>query len=180
MAKNLPGVTATERRVLNTLARMPAVKRWSILHQIRGQSLPEHCHNVARLAGLLADLLDLNSLERLELLELALRHDDDEIHSGDIPGPWKRENGVGKSPYATKIRAIMKVADYWDELLYLHQEKNLGNKFAEATIPSSEESLKRACAVLAPFIPDLPYLQLCNRIIGMTLVTFDKGLYCDD
>lgn len=119
---------------LRNMINLSFVQRWIIVPMLRRDSVAEHSYRVAAIAEFLADRLEQHDdhktkLDRLRLLRLALRHDLDEVLSGDIPTPCKRYiDGFSiKTMVAGTIidsggspeSHIVKTADYLDTLMSL-------------------------------------------------------------
>lgn len=126
------------------------VGRWGILRRIRNQNVAEHSYYVTVYCIELISLLgvEVTPYETLQLVHSALVHDVDEIWTGDIPGPAKRVMNVDTKPLASSrmqeilpmhamahskvvlspmLRQILKVADFLEAVLYLCDERQLGN-----------------------------------------------------
>lgn len=125
------------------------VPRWSIIRQIRGQSVAEHSYYVALYVEQICRILDCDMRFTLDCLQAALWHDMEECFTGDIPGPSKRqmvdkrqvdrfvENSiierfassteVWRMHSHPSVKAVLKVADLLDEVCYLSTEIQMGN-----------------------------------------------------
>lgn len=130
-----------------TLAHVP---RWSILRINRRQSVAEHSFYVALYSAEIAKFIGWTGPYD-QLMLHALTHDLDEIVTGDINSPTKKamskearldfEYWVGKkmcersdpsgawalSDPGEQVRAIVKLADIVEGLLYLGDERSQGN-----------------------------------------------------
>lgn len=73
-------------KLMNKL-RAQTVKRWTIVHTTKQQSLAEHSFNVALIAQEICERMAISSAN---VMRAALVHDLDEILTGDIPSPFKR------------------------------------------------------------------------------------------
>jgi 5'-deoxynucleotidase YfbR-like HD superfamily hydrolase len=116
------------------------VPRWSILRVNKRQSVAEHCYFVTRYVIELAKLL--NYPLKSDFIETVLCHDDGEIHSGDIPTPWKKKIGIREEVLEIEAltdfeRKLLKIADVLEAILYLVDEQLSGN----VTTDPAEESL---------------------------------------
>lgn len=126
------------------------VPRWSVLRNIRQQNVAEHCFYVALYAGQVADLINWGG-NRGDLYKAALLHDLGEAGMGDWPGPAKRR--VSRDRDSIKdviesveidyivhafdtwalidtppdVKAIIRVADMLDAILFLLTDKQMGN-----------------------------------------------------
>lgn len=126
------------------------VNRWGILRRNRDQNVAEHSYFVAIYCMELVFLLgaEITPSEQLQLVHSALIHDVDEIWTGDMPGPAKRIMNVDTKPLASSrmqsilpfhamahskvalspmLQQILKVADFLEAVLYLCDERQLGN-----------------------------------------------------
>lgn len=138
------------------------VKRWSIVRTLRDQSIAEHQYFVAMYANDIASAIDLPMMMHVSLLQQCLWHDlEDEIFTGDIPGPAKRalqpdresfkgkcrewtqkvfgvighRNGSGhRDSEQNVITAILKAADELDAACEMATEAQLGNRNCEIRI----------------------------------------------
>jgi 5'-deoxynucleotidase YfbR-like HD superfamily hydrolase len=123
------------------------------------QSVAEHSYFVASYSLGIADFIDWKG-NREDLVRFALRHDEDEAITGDIPGPVKRlgELDYGKLDEVTdqifeqttpiedaeQVVAIAQVAGLLDECLYLAGEMNMGNRHVGMVFINSKVLLMRA------------------------------------
>lgn len=121
------------------------VSRFGMARVLRRQSIAEHMFYVAHYALDVAQIIgwykDIGGL-----LHYAIHHDLDEVITTDIPGPVKRSFGplnmdytqrlekkwfgVSSDEYAVgaEIKAIVKVADRIEEIMYGAVETSLGNR----------------------------------------------------
>lgn len=123
------------------------VPRWGTLRTIKRQNLAEHSFYVVVYAEQIADFFDLPSALRYSVMFHAIKHDAPEFASGDIPGPWKRltqdkdtsniqERRVVRDRFGERyedkplsiVSWIVKLADYIDEIAFLGNEFQMGNK----------------------------------------------------
>jgi 5'-deoxynucleotidase YfbR-like HD superfamily hydrolase len=114
------------------------VPRWSIIRVNKRQSVAEHCYFVARYAIEICGLLGVPC--RSDFISYVLRHDDEELHSGDIPTPYKNKNGLHTVTLEYDAlfdyeKRILKIADMLEAILYLVDEELLGN----ATVDTAKE-----------------------------------------
>jgi 5'-deoxynucleotidase YfbR-like HD superfamily hydrolase len=109
------------------------IPRWSVVPVTRRQSNGEHIFLVARYAVLIAGLLG-SKVNRFSLLDYALRHDDEEAVTGDLPSgsPLAAHKG---EPERDEIYLIVKAADRLEAYQYGIEEVMLGNQFMSAQIP---------------------------------------------
>jgi len=128
------------------------VPRWCIVRTIRQQSVAEHAFFVARYAATISTLMGVEP--SATMLQYALHHDDEELHSGDIPTPYKRKIRV---PETTSILEIMlseeevkivKIADMMEAALFLVDEQLMGNKTVHLILEQLRNELAEACGSL--------------------------------
>ena len=115
---------------------MAHVPRWAIIRNTRPQSVAEHSYFVALYVRRLAEIAGIPVT--LQLVNTALDHDLDEVHSGDIPSPYKatlKQLGYALPPDALNTfnltneeRCILKIADTLEAILFLIDEANTGNR----------------------------------------------------
>jgi 5'-deoxynucleotidase YfbR-like HD superfamily hydrolase len=115
------------------------VLRWAIVRTIRDQTLTDHCHWVALFTERLLERAGITDAATvLAAVKYALRHDDDELVTSDLPTPFKsrlngahhealREFGLTPERPSDLIKAVVKVADNLDAALFLAEEVGLGN-----------------------------------------------------
>jgi hypothetical protein len=104
----------------------------------------EHAFFVTRYAAEIARVMDV--VVRPEFLEFCLRHDDDELHSGDIPAPYKRVLRIESNKPSTltdKEWMIFKAADIIEGILFLIDEQLLGNKTTLPVVLELTNELRR-------------------------------------
>lgn len=120
------------KTTLNNLMNLTHVKRWTIVPMRREENVAEHSFRVAAIAEYLADRIEADdnfegSLDRLMILRIALRHDLDEVFSGDVPTPCKPlldtkklaeriDNEIRHIKGMEKEYAIVKLADTLDTI----------------------------------------------------------------
>lgn len=95
------------------LLHLSYVKRWVVAPTHREQSVAEHTFRVVTIARALAMHLGLSPAAIKDVVEHAIIHDQDELMTGDIPGPAKSKQpgylcDVGLMNAAQRI---IKVAD---------------------------------------------------------------------
>lgn len=149
-------------RDLRTLSFVP---RWVITRNIHTQSVAEHSFYVAVYAGQLAEYLGFEG-NMGDLYHAALWHDAEEAFTGDIPGPSKRSTFGADAdiwvreglelrfsnqvrPVTKEIKAILKVANLLDEVLYKATEIQMGNRGAMHSFLLSRQRLMDSVTFLA-------------------------------
>lgn len=143
--------------------------RWVIGRWIRRQMLVEHLYFVSYYADQIAEFIEWKG-DRLALLRRAMRHDMHENVTGDVPGTAKRAMDFPHAethPACTSLmrirhgadwdrwnatdpemEAIIKVADRFEELMYLNDEMLFGNTTATEVYRNSMVKLEEAVAAL--------------------------------
>ena len=124
------------------LRRLAIVPRWTVIPTIQRQTVAEHSFHVAHIALWVSryHLVAFDGCLDEEILYYALIHDEAEAITGDIPSPASAEAIPGKSEAFEKandlgavsaddgVRRILKIADLLEALLFVYEEKRLGNK----------------------------------------------------
>ncbi|RPJ29588.1 MAG: HD domain-containing protein [Chloroflexi bacterium] len=116
------------------LRDMMHVKRWAIVPTTKQQSIAEHQYFVMLYTIELCKLTGLTPTSNL--LTYAALHDVDEIHSGDIPAPYKHPSIEYDSKYTQNLKSLLtgseislvKLADLMEATMFLIDEANSGNK----------------------------------------------------
>lgn len=136
--------------------RLSTVRRWTILHMIRQQSVAEHSYNVCILAERIAvhwfNIQDPGTLYNIQ--KWALRHDRSEAFTGDYPTIVKDlldEAGLearyadllptSKHQFDIGVQQIVKLADRIDAIIFLKMEISMGNKTVAHVAASIERDL---------------------------------------
>ena len=105
--------------------RMSYIPRWSVCNTLQKQSVAEHCYRVACIAGHLAKRVEaIDDKFLVDVYEASLWHDIDEAFTGDVPTPSKKR----KPPEELGVTdEVVKGADLIEALLFLKEERTLGN-----------------------------------------------------
>lgn len=117
---------------IQTVLRAQDVTRWNIVHTVRKQSLAEHLFNTAMIARRICEIMNVPVLTFDRVMNYALKHDLDEIITGDIPSPTKKramEAGVDLNSLLqideltapAEVMRIVKAADLLENLWYIEQ-----------------------------------------------------------
>ena len=110
------------------LMRLSFVPRWIVVPTIRKQNVAEHSFRVAVLCE---DLVRKHEWSgdrafKLRVLGLALRHDIDEVMTGDLPSQSK---GTRKDPsLLNPEQLVVKIADVIEALVFTYEEIGMGNR----------------------------------------------------
>lgn len=106
------------------------VQRYPISYVNRPQSVAEHSYNVLLIAMWLVEDSDDIDLRR-EVMEYAIVHDMEEVRTGDIPSPFKRDLRLrcpdvvkyldGEHFVLPEVRAIVKLADCIEAIYYIQE-----------------------------------------------------------
>lgn len=154
------------------------VPRWTTLRTIRQQNVAEHSFYVMVYVRQIVIFLGLQHM-LLAALEYAMYHDGEETFSGDTPGPWKRiSEDATKAAVAARrlmikrfpdwdagpvhatVKWIVKVANLVDEIAFLGNEFQMGNR---NTVGVSANAIERIQAYLASPPPDITNEQ-CDKL----------------
>lgn len=141
--------------------RMAQVKRYPICFTNREQSVAEHSFGVMLITMELCKFIDDRDVMDCALA-YALTHDQDEVFTGDIPSPFKRELRA-KCPAVTEhldpqrpvpavVKAIVKLADNLEAIHYLNEYG--GSRFADEVLEDIHlnfESQLKKCETVLPW-----------------------------
>lgn len=129
---------------LPELRDLAFVKRWAIVRTIRSQSVAEHSFFVAVYAAKLWEELEGGQAPP-DIFMYALTHDYSEIHSGDIPSPYKKRfvnDPSSAVEVPAKIAHYVKLADLIEAMLFLIEEEKFGNQLVRPIINELDGILK--------------------------------------
>lgn len=113
---------------IQDLLRAESVKRWTIVHTTKNQSLAEHTFNVTMIARAICKKLRVDDYN---VMKAAMAHDLDEIRTGDIPTPFKKaakDQGVDLNDIYERVtdrqlggleQSIVKSADRLEALWFV-------------------------------------------------------------
>lgn len=155
-------------------------RRWGVARQIHPQSVADHSFFVALYSGEIARIVSYPTLYLGELLRYAIWHDMPETWTTDLPGPCKRSfcdpvklakyerdgmiarfgDEVPLAPPNDYAKAICKLADMMDELLFLISEQRLGNTNLRRLRPCSEKRLGDSLQVMHKFTDQMTWEKL--------------------
>lgn len=122
---------------IGCLARLRFIPRWSIVPTVHSQSVADHSYNVTWIARWICEQKGYRRSGNFVgcVLNLALDHDKFEAVTGDapsgvkiegMPDPFSSENYSAEGNFLERIP--VKLADYFDALLFLHVERMSGNQ----------------------------------------------------
>lgn len=101
------------------LLNLSFVKRWVIAPMSQGQSVAEHTFRVMVLARTLAQMVGRNG-ETSRFLIHAMKHDLEEVYTGDVPGPskdvhkpWPHPNTLLHYEIIVKVADSMETYTWW-------------------------------------------------------------------
>lgn len=112
---------------IHDILRASDVQRWTIVRTVKKQTVAEHTFNVVMLARRIANILEIPDEE---IIKCALEHDLDEIMTGDMPAPVKkqmREKGFMPEELENRqerpelAKTIVKAADFIESTWFLHE-----------------------------------------------------------
>lgn len=114
-------------RYIRWLRRLSVVPRWSVVPVLRRQSVAEHSFHVTTLSMWLVGLHSKANDEKFELsvMRYAMTHDVKEAGEGDAPTPSKEKTEANGDD---QVKVVVKCADILEALLFIHEEKLLGNQ----------------------------------------------------
>ncbi len=168
------------------------VTRWGIARTLRQQSIADHQFMVAVYANDICCKLGVDMVLHLDVLQHALWHDtEEEIFSGDMPGPSKRamvsdkatwakrlsewcaqtfgafhivRNGMGGSLiHQTSVKYIVKAADWLDAACEMATEKQLGNQNVEVHIVRNTDMCCKAIRDMCQYLGKQEYADELQR-----------------
>lgn len=154
----------TDGFLANGYRDMAHVPRWVIARTTRTQYLAEHSYFVAIYARQIAVAIGWQG-DYGALLHYALIHDLEETITGDMPGPMKRrlvdkaEEDRATRPlmrrkfgqevlnsmtvYSDDIKKIVKVADSCEELAFIYEQVDMGNRWMACTTNDAQLRLRK-------------------------------------
>ena len=171
--------------------RVCEVKRWTVVHLSAPQSVAEHQYRVWLLAmAMYSALEDLphNTSERAMVEMMALSHDIQEVITGDIPSTFKRisdathpgvvdtmegmaRTHMGWPPMGAHVNTaggrIVKIADYAESLLFLHQN---GGHNRPAVWNSNVAGYKDCIESAAKAYPSLNWARV-HAVLGKAAIS---------
>lgn len=169
------------------LRAVALVKRWGIVPTHADQELASHSWFVTVYANDLCLVLGVTDEVRLDVLKAALGHDIDEIFTCDVPGPHKKHVMIQNSNWLHKamekvfprradrwgvkldnailVKAIVKVADILESVLFLIEEGRMGNDNVREHEAQLYSKLMAACDKVDE-MGDTLRLSRCKKDVG--------------
>jgi 5'-deoxynucleotidase YfbR-like HD superfamily hydrolase len=127
---------------------MMDVERWAIVPTARKQSIAEHQYFVMLYV---IDLCKMTGMTPTgNLLTYASLHDADELHSGDIPSPYKSPEVKYGDQYTEHLKSLLtdseislvKLADLMESVVFLIEELKYGNYRAKKLLTKLSDRAK--------------------------------------
>lgn len=127
---------------LNHLSEVP---RWTVVPTIRKQNVAEHSFHVSWIALWLVTRHEgmageVSAEFASNVLQFALRHDEDEAITGDVPTTAKRDGIVKvmlpKHNVPEMARDLVKLADFIEAYRFMEKERLLGNSLVALRMQS--------------------------------------------
>lgn len=125
---------------------LAVVRRWAILPTIRQQSVAEHSFYVALYTQEICNRIGWKCPDYMLLY--ALMHDMEEIRTGDIPPPAKKQHNIaptlefiGNICLAPEQLLIIKVADLLEAYIFVYNEIKMGNSLMRPNIKELYDKL---------------------------------------
>ncbi len=140
----LPIKTTNLPNYVNRLGDIPG---WVVIPTIQKQSVAEHTLNVIAITRELCEMRHVGITPQSDYfyLDWALRHDTDEVKTGDIPTTAKDGNEVHGNPKTESVRLLVKLADTIERVVFMYNEELLGNRATELILEDSK------CRMIAAF-----------------------------
>lgn len=132
-------------KTMRCMRRLALVPRWQTAPAHRRGNVLEHSVGVLMIAGRISTLLGVEF--GFEQAMECLTHDKDEAINGDAPSTSKKRKNP--ADYDDIHYVIMKAADYFESMVWLDEERCMGNTRLETPARDTEvrakEWLQRAC-----------------------------------
>ena len=98
---------------LSELLMCQGIQRWHIIDTSRTQSVAEHSFNVAMITCKFMERMGCMNEDITPTMVLALMHDADEVHEGDVPAIAKKPPVLKSSLAHRAIQVADKLEAYW-------------------------------------------------------------------
>lgn len=125
------------------------VPRWSIVRTNRYQSVAEHSYFVATMVPAFSDAYNIPVNKNVLLAALFM--DADELHTGDMPSPFKKTFpakiipepicDICKEALTITEISMLKVIDRLEAVLFLIEEEKSGNRYVVAALNKTQSDL---------------------------------------
>ena len=160
------------------LSRMKYIPRWTMMYNVRTESLYEHTAEVAMLAHALAAIENSRfggNVDAGKCVLLALYHDMSEILTGDLPTPVKYHDVELRDAYKQVEREA-------NEYLLLKLPENLRGEYAPLLLAdeSVETKFVKAADKLSALIKCVEELKMGNREFSSARKSTEKALKAMD
>ena len=161
-----------------TLSRMKYIPRWTLMHNVRTESLYEHTAEVAILAHALAAIENSRfggHVDAGTCVLLALYHDTAEILTGDLPTPVKYHDANLRDAYKQVEREA-------SERLLHKLPENLRGEYAPLLLAedSVEAKFVKAADKLSALVKCVEELKMGNREFASARKSTEKALKAMD
>lgn len=161
-----------------TMSRMKYIPRWTMMYNVRTESLYEHTAEVAVLAHALAAIENSRfggSVDAGKCVLLALYHDMSEILTGDLPTPVKYHDEKLRDAYKQVEREA-------NERLLQKLPENLQGEYAPLLLAeeSVETKFVKAADKLSALIKCVEELKMGNREFVSARKSTEKALKAMD
>lgn len=158
-------------RELRWSRRLSVVPRWPVVPTINKQSVDQHVFHVTRIVMWLlpyhAQAVDDDPAFKFDVVRMALGHDDPEASTGDIPTPRKGPANYSAMPQKA---IIVKVADILEAIMFLVEEREMGNKRVGAILLERRAALEAAWSHFKQ-VPgaDISATAIMNAAVGAVM-----------
>ena len=134
------GLSTKTTNLPNYANRLGDIPGWVVIPTIQKQSVAEHTLNVIAITRELCAMrhAGINSQSDYYYLDWALRHDMDEVKTGDIPTTAKNGNEVHGNPLTESVRLLVKLADTIERVVFMYNEELLGNRATGAILDDAK------------------------------------------
>lgn len=156
------------------LSRMKYIPRWTLMHNVREESLYEHTAEVAVLAHALAAIENTRFGGRVDAgkcVLLSLYHDMSEIITGDLPTPVKYHDEGLRDAYKQVEREA-------NERLLQKLPEDLRGEYAPLLLATESEEARfvKAADKLSALIKCVEELKMGNREFAAARASTEKAL----
>lgn len=145
------------------------VQRWNITPMDRPQSVAEHCYRVMVLVDWIMDTIcdGDDNLKLVNAFRLAMRHDRDEVYTGDRPSPDKGPVDLPNIASIGLEECVVKTADAMETLLWWNAFGPSANQWPHPWNPAGD----RECRKILHYTQKHPDLPLTTGAIWFGLTS---------